>query len=188
MSSLITQRVGRRANSFSFWFHFPWIAPSVTVWEPRWPTTSLRFSFSEAAFLMDVLPPPACQQDSLTKAGLKRGLGLPGGSISGIHPLGEEEEGLMHRGSLCVPCHQLLCLPMQSHWEGFRHKRCTTIQSIRHQRCTTIQCNLREELTSLITNAIPLRRLQTEKINHQPMQWTRKTDHTSHWGDFRPKW
>ena len=150
------------------------MAPSVTAWEPTWPTTSLRFSFSEAAFLMDVVP-PACQQDSLTKAGVKRGLGLPGGSISGIHPpRGEEEEGLMHRGSMCVPCHQLLCLPMQSHREGFRHKR-----------CTTIQCNQCEELISLITNAIPLRRLQTEKIHHQSMQKTRMTDLASHWEGFR---
>ena len=115
--------------------------------------------------------PPACQQDSLTKAGVKRGLGLPGGSISGIHPPGGgQEEGLMHRGSsMCVPCHQVLCLPMQSHREGFRHKR-----------CTTIQCNQCEELISLITDAIPLRRLQTEKIHHQSMQKTRMTDLTSH--------
>ena len=69
---------------------------------------------------------PACQQGSLTKAGVKRGLVLPGGSISGIHPAGEaEEEVLMHRGSL--------------------------------------------PSASLLANAIPLRRLQTEKMP-MPMQ------------------
>ena len=57
---------------------------------------------------------PACQQGSLTKAGVKRGLVLPGASISGIHPAGEEgEEGANAWRQLAS--HQLLCLPMQPH-------------------------------------------------------------------------
>ena len=103
-------------NSFSVSFHRALRSLPGSQHDPRPRPVS---PFPRHLFLWTC---PACHQDSLTRAGVKRGLVLPGASISGIHPAGEaEEEVLMHRGSL--------------------------------------------PSASLLANAIPLRRLQTEKMH-----------------------
>ena len=132
---------------------------------------------------------PACQQGSLTKAGVKRGLVVPGGSISGIHPAGEaEEEVLMHRGSL--PSASLLANPTEKASDGKDARlanaidltdcqctiihRSTTRTDLTVHKCTlpAIRCNRHEESISLIANAI----LQTEKMDNHPMQSATRTN------------
>ena len=94
---------------------------------------------------------PACQQDSLTKAGVKRGLGLPGGSISGIHPPGEEE-GLMQGGSNLPAISSFACQCNLTEKTEKIHYH--PMLSTARTGLTDCQCNLTDRKDALPSNAI----------------------------------